>query len=203
MRALLYALLLWAWAGTLGGCLSAPTSDDWLAVGFRSPEQTLRAFQTGLRAKLPDLEYRSLSSELKRRFREENDGATLSQLAYREFRAELFRRQPWLQLAAKAEVQERIDLGPGRVRLLCEVDTWFHDESFAIDFVREDFYELYVGDKRAADDEADWDDLVRVREGELEARLPLPEGLSPRTLGELRIGREWKIAGFPLQPSGP
>jgi len=49
MRASLYAAFLTTWALS-SACLSAPTPDQWLAVGFRSPEQTFGTFQTGLRA---------------------------------------------------------------------------------------------------------------------------------------------------------
>ena len=49
------------------GCLAAPEPEDFLAVGFRRPEQTFRTFQTALRADLPDLEYRCLSAAFKAR----------------------------------------------------------------------------------------------------------------------------------------
>lgn len=192
MRALAYALLLSAWA--LGaGCLSRPRAADWLAVGFRSPEQTFRTFQTGLRAGLPDLEYRSLGADFKHR-----SGGTL--LAYVEFRRELFRQQPLLKLAAKAKIEEVRQLSPERVRIVAEVDTWFRDQTFAVDLVREDFYELYIGDKRVADDLADWGRLARERDGTLIVSVPLPSGMAALEVGELRAGSEWKIDGFPSAP---
>jgi hypothetical protein len=190
MRALLYAVLLQAWALLAAGCLCPPTNEAWLAVGFRTPEQTFRTFQTGLRAKDPDLEYRCLGNDFKRR-----EG--VSQLVYREFRRELFRTRPWLKLAARAEVKRVEELADGRARLVAEVDTWFHDETFAIELVREDFYELYVDGKRAADDGVRWKDLVRAHGEELAITVPLPAGLEPLSIGEVRVGREWKIDGFP------
>lgn len=189
MRALLYAFLLPAWA-LLAGCLAAPQAEDWLAVGFQTPEQTFRTFQTGLRAELPDLEYRCLGSAFKHR-----NAASL--LAYLEVRRELFRTQPWLKLAAKARVTEVRELGDGRVRLVAEVDTWFHDETFALDLVREDFWELWVAGQRKADDAGEWRRLAREKDGVLVVSVPLPEGLGVAEIGELRAGREWKIDGFP------
>jgi len=190
MRALAYALLLTAWALT-ACCLSGPTAADWLAVGFRTPEQTFRTFQTGLRAGLPELEYRCLGTDLK-------DRAGGSLLAYAEFRRELFRSQPWLKLAAKAKIKDVRTLSPERVQIVAEVDTWFHDETFAIDFVREDFYELYADGQRIADDFTDWDRIARERNDDLVVTVPFPSGRKASDIGELRAGREWKIDGFPL-----
>jgi hypothetical protein len=203
MRALLYAFLVATWALGLAGCLSGPTDEDWLAVGFQTPEQTFRTFQTGLRADNPDLEYRCLGSGLKRRFREENDGLPLTQLAYREFRRELFSRYPWLKWAAKARIREVTPLGPGRVRLRAEVDTWFRDEEFAIDLAREDFYEVYADGRRVADDASDWGDMATVEGGELVVRVPRPPDLGLDRVSEVRAGHEWKIDGFPLSTSDP
>lgn len=194
MRDRLYVLLLVLWASGLSGCLSGPSEKAWLAVGFRSPEQTFATFQTGLRAELPDLEYRCLAGAMKAR-----EG--VSQTAYREFRDELFGERPWLKLAAKATVVRREELGPGRVRLHAEVDTWFKDAEFAVDLVREDYYELYVGAERVADDDADWERLVRERGDDLDLRVPRPDRFTLEELSEIRAGREWKIDGFPLAPA--
>lgn len=190
MRARLYVLLAFLWAG-LAGCLSDPEPEAWLAVGYRTPEQTFRTLQTALRAELPDLEWRCLGNDLKRR-------AGGSQLLYREFRRELFRTRPWLKLAARAEVRDVQEVGPGRVRLVAEVETWFHDETFAIDLVREDFYEVWADGVRIDDDFAKWTSLARVEDGMLTVRVQLPEGLDVGEVGELRAGHEWKIDGFPM-----
>jgi hypothetical protein len=195
MRAPLYAFLLAVWALS-AGCLAAPTPEAWLAVGFRTPEQTFRTFQTGLRADLPNLEYRCLGSGFKRR--QVREGVPFSLLLYQEFRRELFRTQWWLRYAASAKIKKVEELGPGRVRVEAEVDTWFHDERFAVVLVREDFYELWIGDKRVDDDLADWRELAREKDGTLVVSVPLPSGLTAIEIGELRAGREWKIDDFPL-----
>jgi hypothetical protein len=195
MRALVYAFLVAAWALVATSCwVSRPEPEDWLAVGFQTPEQTFRTFQTGLRADLPDLEYRSLSTDFKRR-------NNVSQALYREFRSQLFRRSPWLKLAGRAKVKHRIELPGGRVRLVAEVDTWLHDETFAVDFAREDFYELWVEGKRVKDDLARWSGLAREQEGKLVVTVPLPGGLPAAEIGQLVAGHEWKIDDFPLSES--
>jgi hypothetical protein len=195
MRALAYALVLSAWALT-ACCLSAPRTEDWLALGFRSPEQTFRTFQTGLRAGLPDLEYRCLGAEFKRRAAEEL--GSMSLLGYVEYRRELFRTQPWLKYAAWAEIRAVRELAPGRVEIQAEVDTWFHDERFAVELVREDFYEVWAGGQRIADDFAEWRRIARERDGSLVVTVPMPDGRGVADLEELRAGGEWKIDGFPL-----
>lgn len=189
MRVPLYAILLPAWA-LAAGCLAAPEPEDWLEVGYRTPEQTFRTFQTGLRSERPELEYLCLSSGLKQRL-----GASL--LAYLEFRRELFRSQPWLKLAAKAEVEQRLELADGRVRLVAEVDTWFRDETFALELVSEEYYELWVDGVRIDDDTVEWRRIAREKDGHLVVTIPLPDGRGVAEIGELRAGREWKIDGFP------
>jgi len=181
MRALLYAASVSAWALLCVACLSAPKPKAWLAVGYRSPEQTFQTFKTGLRADWPDLEYRCLGQAFKRRSAEQ--GAPVTEFTYLEVRKELFGRK---------------ELPDGRVRLTARVETWFHDEVFAIDFAPEDFYELWVGDKRVNDDFASWRSLAREKNGQLVVSVPLPSGLGALEVGELRAGREWKIDGFPL-----
>jgi hypothetical protein len=188
MRAALYAVGVWAWA-LLAGCLAAPTPKDWLAVGFRTPEATFGTFQTALRADQGQLEYLCLGAEFKRRV-----GASL--FGYLEYRRELFQAQPWLKWAAMAEIEEVQRLSEHRVRLVAKVDTWLHDETFAVEVVREDYWELYVDGQRRHDDEARWRSLAREHEGELTVRVPLPEGLSAAEVSELRAGREWKIDAF-------
>jgi hypothetical protein len=198
MRAPRYALLLGLWA-LAAACLCRPRADDWLELGFRTPEQTFRTFQTGLCADLPDLEYRCLAAAFKRRAAREGP---FSQLAYREYRSELLRTQPWLRLAAKAEIERVQELAEDRVRLVARVDTWFHDETFAVELVREDFYELWAAGRRAADDFSDWRRLAQIGEGEVTVSVPLPEGLEPAAIDELRAGREWKIDGLPARWDG-
>jgi hypothetical protein len=198
MRVPSYAAWLWAWA-LLAGCLAAPRPEDWLAVGHRTPEATFATFQTALRADLPELEYRCLGSDFKRRLGA--DLGSVSLLGYLEFRRELFRSQPWLKLAATARVKEVRALSERRVRLVAEVDTWFHDEIFALEFVREDFWELYSGANRRADDFAPWRELVVPGEGELRVHVPLPAGLTAREVSELRAGQEWKIDAFLENPA--
>jgi hypothetical protein len=203
MRAPLYASTPPVWAPLvplaclgLAGCLSGPKPEAWLAVGFRTPEQTFRTFQTGLRADLPDLEYRCLGADMKRRVGA--DGMALNQLLYREFRSELFRSRPWLKLAARAEVREVRELAPGRVRIVAEVDTWFHDETFEIDLVEEEFYEIWVDGERVQDDYVDLRRALKARDGGLTLTVPVEGELEAAEVGEVRVGREWKIDGFPL-----
>lgn len=188
-RVPLYAALLATWA-LFAGCLAAPRAEEWLAVGYRTPEQTFGTFQTGMKAGLPDLEYRSLSGALKRR-----EG--FSQLTYREFRSELFRARPWLKLAAQARVRSVTPLADDRVRLVAEVDTWFHDETFEVELVREEFYEIWIDGKRVADDLTSWRSLAREKNRALVVTVPLPEGRTVPEIGELCAGHEWKLDGFP------
>jgi len=189
MRLRLYGWLVVAWA-LAAACVSAPEPADWLALGFRTPEQTFQSFQTGLRAELPDLEYRSLSSGFKRR-----EG--LTQLAYREYRHELFRREPWLKLAAEAKIERVERISDARARLVARVDTWFHEERFELELVREDYYEVWVDGARRDDGNAAWLELVREEDAALVVTVPRPPALQADELSEVVAGREWKIDSLP------
>ena len=83
------------------------------------------------------------------------------------------------------------------MRLVAEVDTWFHDETFEIDLVEEEFYELWVDGERVQDDYLDWRRVAKERDGTLVVTVPL-EGVDASEVGEVRAGHEWKIDGFPL-----
>lgn len=185
--------LLWAPVG-LSACLSAPEPQDLLAVGFRSPEQAFRTFQTALRADLPDLEYRCLSSDFKAR-----EG--IHQLGWREFREELFGSRPWLKLAAKAEIRETLPLPDGRRRVVAHLDTLFVDETFAVDFRREDYHETFDAEGLLEDDTRPWNKTATEREGRLVLTVPMPQGVAVHEIVEFRAGREWKIDGFELLPA--
>jgi len=196
MPCLVPALLILL-GGSLAGCrLAPPTPDAWLAVGFRTPRQSFATFQTGLRADLPDLEYRSLSQELK-------SAEGLNQLAYRTFREELFDEHPWLRYAAKAHVTGESRLAPDRVRLVARVDVFAFSRSFTVDLVREDYYEVFEDGELLEDGFASFPrSASSPAEGELVLRLPLASGADVTRLSEVRAGREWKIASFGELPPG-
>lgn len=189
---LLLAVLL---AAALGGCrLAPPTDQAWLAVGFRTPRQTFATFQTALRADRPHLEYRCLAQELKAR-----EG--LNELAYRTFREDLFRENPWLKFAAEACVVSESRPEPGRAVLVAQVSKLFVERTFEVELVREDFYELWSEGELADDGFANFTrNASSENEGELLIVLPLSPGLSVAELSEARLGREWKITGFAEVP---
>ncbi|MAB80807.1 MAG: hypothetical protein CMJ89_15775 [Planctomycetes bacterium] len=186
----LYGLFFCLWAPLFACCLSAPEPGDWLGVGFRTPEQTFRTFQTGLRADQPDLEYRCFALEFKRQ-NIENQGF------YRQFREELFRRNPLLKLAATAEIIEVQERPRGVRRLIARVDTWFHDEVFAVDFVREDYYEIFEGEEIGSDDFCSFEDSVALKNDRYIIVIPANAEIPLVGISEIRIGSSWRIASFP------
>lgn len=178
-------------AGSLGGCrLAPPTDEAWLAVGFRTPRQTFETFQTALRADDPHLEYRCLAQGLKAR-----EG--LNELAYRTFREDLFRENPWLKFAAEGKVIGETRPSEDRCTLLAEVSKTFVKRTFLVKLVREDFYEVYAGGELLDDGFASFErSLSSPADGELDVRLPLPPETDVHSLSEARLGREWKIDSF-------
>ena len=85
--------LLAACLGSLHGCcVTPPTAEELLDLGYRSPAQAFHTLRAAIRGDLPRLEYRSLSAGFRRR-----NG--LSQLSYREFRADWNSKNPWMRTA--------------------------------------------------------------------------------------------------------
>jgi hypothetical protein len=195
----LFSVLVLVLAGA--GCHTPRLPDPAQELGFRSPEQTFRTFQAALAHDRIDVEYRCLGADFKR-------ANGLSQLGYRAFREELLASEPALRRLAGARIVESRPLGEDRWWLLARVKVLWRRVDVAVELVREDFAEAWVGDERRWDDALDWAGVISVEHDPsrwpprlLTAHLPLEEGLDPATWSELRFGREWKIDG--LEPVAP
>ena len=166
----------------LAGCRIAPEPkpDDWLAYGFRSPEETFRSYLTALAGDKPELEYTCLSQAMK-----EREGGSL--LAYLTLRDEILGAQPWLKAAARAKVESVERLGPDRARIEARVDWLFWDEPFSVELVSEDFYEFWSDAERVEDGYDDFE--LDVKGGRALAAVPAPEEVDPEEITELRYGR--------------
>lgn len=199
-----HALRLGLLAGLLAwSCLSAPKAQEYLDIGFATPEQALRTFQLGLRADLPALEFRCLAVEFVARHR-------LGELVYREFRQDA----GWLRWGiARARILDRRELDPERMcwTLASSLPLGLFEKTFEIELVRETFWEAWAGERRVADElGADPADLLAVVDGDLGpllvARLELPYHLDPREGADpitgIRVGQEWKIADIRLVEPG-
>ncbi len=183
-----------------GGCLCPPRAEDLLAVGFRTPRQTLTTFQTFLRADLPLQEYLCFSA----RFRDEHG---LSAVAYGEGRERLFRENPWLKLFAKAVVVSEGSEGEG--------EHWIDVEVLArtvrVRLVREPFFEIWSGAELLADGYGDFERLVDLAATESGTNLAVEIQLEDppeayRGISEVVVARPWKIDGLreidtPSQPA--
>ncbi len=175
--------------------VTPPEPTDWLEVGFRSPEQAFHTYQVALASDMPDLEYRCLGTYFKR----ENN---VNQLAYRAFREDLLDRMPWLRFLAEAQVIERRELPDGAYQIRARVDYLW--KVVDVDFVlaREEYYELWAGDKLWLDDAVTFDEALAIDEGSSAMMLsvPLPSPMPPAPgdmgLSEVRVGSEWKIQAF-------
>ena len=173
--------LLAACMGTIQSCCTTPLSaDEFLDLGYRSPRQAFQTLKAGIRGDLPRLEYRSFSTDFRRR-----NG--LSQLSYREFREKWYSQNPWIKLAlSQAEISELIQRSETRATLRVGA----LGSEVLIELVAEDFYQLWDGDELRED--ALIDDLgtlLSPEAGEWVARVP-GAGSTP---SELRLGREWKV----------
>ena len=188
-------LLLAALAGSGSACCVAPpATEDLLAVGFRTPEQAFATFQTAVRADEPALLRRCLSADFVARNH-------LSEQVFRVFWERLLDEQPFLRKGiADAERPLPAEVRREHARIRAES----HGRKITVDLVLEDFCEAWAGAAKVADEAA----AFRERTGAQPAddgtswaygRMPLPAGVRPESLTELRFGREWKIDGFEVE----
>jgi len=171
-----------AYLGSLQACcVTPPTAEELMDLGYRSPEQTFHTLRAAIRGDLPRLEYRSLSAD----FRSRNG---LSQLTYREFRGEWFAKNPWLKSAISgAEILERTDHPDGRSSVL---RVGVLGEDALIHLVAEDYAQLWDQDELREDLAVE--DMAQHLSSQSGAwTVRIPGGGEPPT--ELRLGREWKI----------
>ena len=186
----------WPWTlgfaiAASGCCVAPPQAGDLLDVGFRTPEQTFRTFQTAVRAEDPGALRRCFSAS----FIAENQ---LSELVFREFWEQLKDDQPFLRTGiADASIEEPVEIR----RNLARLNAVSHGERIRIALVREDFCEAWEGAERRIDEAAAFPDRSGVQEGSdgtrwIYGRMPVPEGVATDRITELRVGREWKIDGF-------
>ena len=175
--------------------VSPPTNAQWLAVGFRSPEQTFATFQTAIRADDPDLQRRCFSSGFLAANR-------LSSLNWRLFMDAMRDEQPLQRYGiASAEIEGAVERSGDRARLVATS----HGRSMRLDLVLEDYYEVWSGAEPVLDESARFRDLVGIQETAdgsrwIYGQVPLPPGraVALGDVTEITLGREWKIDGFAM-----
>jgi len=184
-------------------CVSPPAAEDYLEVGFRSPEQAFRSFQTAMAGDQIDLEYRCLGRE----FRLDNgiDGMT-----YRVGREQLFDENPFIKLVTQGKIVGSERLDAAHHLLTVRVKNWFVDQTFEVQLVREDFMEAWGEERSLFFDFASFEEHVFTDEDNpslIYAVVQAPPDIDPSQISEIGFGREWRIAGFAassaLQPQSP
>jgi hypothetical protein len=170
-------------------CVSPPLTQEWLAVGFREPGQTIKTFQTAVRADAPDLEYRCFSAG----FRKRNG---ISKLTWREAREELRNKNPWLRRGiADMRVEGDVDVLGGRATATCVT----HGRHIRIGLVREDFAELWSGAMLLSDEpDVEFDKHTQMQHDAqgfawFYGWAVLNAGPEAPDVTEVHVGREWKI----------
>jgi hypothetical protein len=194
-RASIVLSLLALGLGSAGCRVSPPEPADWLAVGFRTPQQTFRTFQTAVRADEPELQRRCFSAG----FVAENH---LSRRTWLEFWDRLRAEEPFLSKGlADAEIEGTIERDGDRARLVARS----HGREIEVRFVLDDFGEVWAGAEAVVDEPIRFQKNVGIQEpGEgqrwIYGQLPLPRSraVAISDVTELRLGREWKIDGIGL-----
>lgn len=187
-----WLLVLVPVSGALGACCTTvPSNAQLLQTSFRTPEATLESFRLAWRCDEPDLEYRCLSV----RFTAE---LGLSQLAWREARAEVLRDSGLSSLF----VDRLQPTSPARIR---GDEAWLEvgslGKTLQLHFVRESVGRVWANGKLVADEDLDWSSAVGTQlvEDKPHAWGRLPAAAAPDQIDELRLSREWKLDGL-VQP---
>lgn len=176
-------------AGALGGCITPPTSAQWLGIGFRSPEQTVATFQVAIRADEPELEYRTFSQG----FRERHG---ITKFAWLHVREELRERYPFLR---RGIVDAEASAPPVREGERATLTLVTHGYELRVGLVREDFVELYGPNGLIHDDFVPFERTFGFQTEPDGGRRVYGTFLLPPTVDaraevvEVRVGREWKI----------
>lgn len=186
-------------AAASAACVCPPDARAVLDVGFRTPEQAFRTFQTATRLDDPDLELRCFSLG----FRARNH---LSQLTWREARAELYERKPWMRAGIAGADVVGVEVRGDRAQVA--IDTAGGD--YVVWLVREDFAEAWAGAERVLDEGIDWRASTGIQDGAsggrwMWGRVAAPPGVDADAVTDLRFGREWKIddVAEPVDGSSP
>jgi hypothetical protein len=178
-------------------CLVRPPDAKTLVAagnaGWRTPEAAFEVFRVAFGADLPELEYRSLSLDFRRR-----EG--VSYQTYRIARERLLSEHPLLALLAGAEIVESEGRGERSHRLVVRAG----GRSFVVDLVREDRFQIYAGTVFLADGAVDFEHALRFRAapGGLRAVLDLlvPEedlaGVELSRATSFTVEQTWKIERF-------
>jgi len=176
---------------TLGAGCRGPSPEDWMSVGFETPAQTLRTFQTGLRGNEPNLEYDSFSAGFRARFE-------LSEIAYRELRDrdDVFGAYPFLRKFVELEiVGERVE-GPRERTLVVRLSALLAKRYVEVRFVRDDYYSVRSNEHVLADDYAAFGTMLASDGDRLVVVLPTELLIDPLEVTKVVVGQDWKIDGF-------
>jgi hypothetical protein len=173
----------------LASCSSAPSPEDWLAVGHDTPAQTLRTFQTGLRGDSPDLEVICFSSHFRREQR-------INSLAYLEMRDEVFGRFPYLRRFVDLEVVNETVHDAKTATMVVRLSAFLSERWVEIRFVRDDYFSVRSLESVLADDFASFAGMIKSQNGRLVLTLDTEDIIDPREVTKVIVGQEWKIDGF-------
>jgi hypothetical protein len=185
------------WFSIAGCCVAPPRAEDLFAVGFRTPEQAFATFQTAVRADDPGLLRRCLSSDFIARNK-------LSEQVLRVFWEQQQQEQPFLRKGiADARADGAVEFRGGRARMRAKS----HGRGITMTFAREEFCEAWGGAEKLADESAPFRERTGLQPGNdggrwMYGRMPLPAGVAPERVTELRFGQEWKIDGFAVDGEG-
>jgi hypothetical protein len=180
-----------------GACVCPPSAEEMADLGFRTPEQAFRSYQSYLAADLVEWEYRCLSSGFK-----ERHGISFS--TYLEVRGELFETQPWLKVFADAEIVGSVSVAED----VHDIEARVAGRTVRVRLVREDSYEIWEGPDLLWDDDARFEEVVSLEPTPDGPRLtatvaPGVPNLDLSTATEFTVERSWKIDDLSEAPDAP
>jgi hypothetical protein len=178
--------------GLCMSCISAPTPEELLATGFRSPSQAFGTLQTAIAGDHIDMGYRCFTDSFKA-----SNG--MDNMVWQAAWTQMLQKTPSMRHLSEAEIVDKRELAPNRVELIVELDSMFVNVRARVILVREDFFEAYRGEEVYFDGFRSFDDFLFVQEetpSDLVTFITVPEGKAKDEITEIRIGQDWHIDSF-------
>jgi hypothetical protein len=180
-------------------CVAAPSPEDLLATGFRSPSQAFGTFQTALAGDHLDFNYRCFSDSFKAR-----TGA--DDASFKVGLNILLAENAGMKYISEAEILSERLLDPTTAELIVELNKFFVTVRARVILKREDFFEAWSGNEIYFDGFRSFGESTSIYDdspNDLFGHIDVPEEKDATQITEIRIGQDWHIDSFEVLDEDP
>lgn len=178
--------------GLCACCVTAPTPEELLDTGFRSPTQAFGTLQTAVAGDHVDMGYRCFTDGFK-----ESNG--IDNMVWQAAWEQMLSETPSMRYISEAKIISTRELDPKHVELIVGLNKLFVNVKARVVLAREDFFEAYRGEEVYFDGFRTFDDYMFVQAespADLATYITVPQGKNKDEITEIRIGQDWHIDSF-------